>query len=193
MSILIAGLALFIVIHLVPTLPDLRARLVAAIGPMAYKIAFSLISLVGLVLIVKGFGHARGLGRGNPQLWVPPVWSKHLAWGLMLPSLVLLVASNVPSRIRTATKHPMLLAIKLWALAHLLANGDLAGVVLFGSLLAWVVWDRVSVGRRAALGPLGHRHGTRMADIAVLAVGIALWAFMLLVGHAWLIGLPLLK
>ena len=103
------------------------------------------------MLIVLGYHKLQIMPGKNPQLWNPPVWSRHLAFVLMLPSFVLLVAAYVPSRIRTAVKHPMLAAVKIWAFAHLLANGDLGSLVLFGSFLAWAVYDRISVKRRAAL------------------------------------------
>ena len=95
------------------------------------------------MLIVLGYGHMQGLGRGNPQLWVPPVWIKHVVFLLMIPAIILLVAAYVPSRIRSAVGHPMLTALMIWAFAHLLANGDLASVLLFGSLLGFAVYDRI--------------------------------------------------
>ena len=111
----------------------------------------------------------------------------------MLPAMILLVAAYVPSRIRSAVGHPMLAAIKIWALAHLLANGDLASLVLFGSFLVWVVVDRISVKRRGALGPLGSATSTSpINDLIVVGVGLALYAVMLVWGHRWLIGVPLL-
>jgi uncharacterized membrane protein len=106
--------------------------------------------------------------------------------------MILLVAAYVPSRIRSATRHPMLIAIKLWAVSHLLANGDLASVMLFGSFLIFAGYDRFSVGRRAARRPLGIRTGGFGNDVIVVAGGVALYAFMLLVGHVWLIGVALL-
>ncbi len=99
----------------------------------------------------------QGQGRLNPEIYTPPIWLRHITLLLMWPSMILLVAAKVPSRIRTMAKHPMLVGIKLWAFAHLLANGDLASLILFGSFLAWAVVDRISVKRRAALGPLGTR------------------------------------
>jgi uncharacterized membrane protein len=98
----------------------------------------------------------------------------------------------VPSRIRTAAKHPMLAAIKLWAVSHLLVRGDLASIVLFGSLLAWAVYDRISVKRRGALGPLGAKAGTLTGDMVVLAGGVAAYVFFLTIGHYRLIGVPLI-
>jgi len=115
------------------------------------RAVFSVLSLIGLVLIVLGYHKLQLMPGKNPQLWSPPVWTRHLAFVLMLPSFVLLVAAYVPSRIRTAVKHPMLAAVKIWAFAHLLANGDLGSIVLFGSFLAWGVYARIAAKRRGAL------------------------------------------
>jgi uncharacterized membrane protein len=192
MALLIAGLALFIVVHLVPTRPSLRAGLVGTLGPGIYRGLFALVSIAGLVLIVLGYGHMQGLGRGNPQLWVPPVWIKHVVFPLMIPAIILLVAAYVPSRIRSAVVHPMLTALMIWAFAHLLANGDLASVLLFGSFLGFAVYDRISVIGRLSPGPLGNAKGGALHDIVVIAVGLALYALLLFWGHAKLTGVALL-
>ena len=188
MLLLALGLALFLGIHLVPTQPDLRSGLIERFGANAYKAAFSLVSLVGLVLIIAGYHKLQVMPGKNPQLWTPPTAMRHIALLLMLPAMILLAAAYIPSRIRTAVKHPMLAAIKLWALAHLLSNGDLAGVLLFGGLLAYAVIDRISVKKRAALGPLGDAKGGLTGDVAAFAVGTTLFLVLLLGGHYWLIG-----
>jgi uncharacterized membrane protein len=192
MALLIGGLALFIVVHLVPTRPALRAGLVERLGDGPYRGLFSLLSIAGLVLIVLGFGHMQGLGRGNPELWVPPVWIKHVVFLLMVPAIILLVAAYVPSRIRTAVGHPMLTALIIWAFAHLLANGDLASVLLFGSFLGYAIYDRISVVDRASPGPLGAARGRGINDVLVIVGGLALYALILFWGHAKLTGVPLL-
>jgi uncharacterized membrane protein len=192
MWLLLVGLGLFFVAHLVPTRPDLRARLVARFGAGRYSGLFSVVSLVALAMIVWGYGRMQGLARGNPQVWDPPAWSKHVTMLLMVPALILLVAAYVPSRIRNATGHPMLIAIMLWALGHLLANGDLASLLLFGSFLAYAVYDRISVGRRHALGPLGEAKGGLPGDVAAIAGGLVLYALLLFWGHQKLTGVPLL-
>ncbi len=109
----------------------------------------------------------------------------------MLPAIILLVASQIPSKIRTKAKHPMLAGIKIWALAHLLANGDLGSIVLFGSFLAWAVFDRISVKRRGSQGPLGGREGKPINDVIVVVLGVAIYLALLFGGHAYLIGVPL--
>lgn len=190
---LLVGLVVFHGIHLVPTLAGLRGSLVERIGRGGYLGLFSALSLVGLVLIVLGYGEARVLGRANPQIWSPPAWTRHVAYLLMLPAMVLLVAAYVPSRIRDLAKHPMLASIKLWALAHLLLRGDLASLLLFGSFLAYAVYDRISVTRRAVRGPLGDQRGGARGDVVVLAVGLLAYALMIVIGHSALIGVPLLR
>lgn len=189
MMLLIVGLILFLGVHLLPTSPELRAGLQARLGTNGYKAIFSLLSLAGLIVIVLGY-HKLQLHPGkNPILWNPPEWTRHFAAGLMLPAMVLLVASVIPSRIRTTIRHPMLSAIKIWALAHLISNGDLGGVLLFGSFLAFAVYDRISVKRRGALGPLGNAKPPSVVnDVIVIVLGVALYAALLFGGHAWLFG-----
>ena len=116
-----------------------------------------------------------------------------LTLALMLVAFILLAAAYIPSRIRTAVKHPMLAAVKLWAFAHLLVRGDLASLLLFGSFLAYGVFDRISVKKRHALGPLGAAQGGLKGDIVVVAVGTVAYLLMLLFGHAYLIGVPLMR
>jgi uncharacterized membrane protein len=192
MWMLIGGLVLFFAAHLIPTRPHLRARLVASVGSRPYSGLFALVSLAALVLIVMGYGQMQGLGRENPQLWVPPSWTRHLTMLLMIPAMVLLIAAYLPSRIRTAVRHPMLVAVMLWAVAHLIANGDLASVLLFGSFLAYGVYDVISVNQRAALGPLGTMPGSTAGDGAAIAAGLVLYALLLVWGHEMLTGVPLL-
>jgi uncharacterized membrane protein len=193
MLLLVLGLALFTVTHLVPAAPATRSLLRDRMGLSAYLLVFSILSLVSLILIGQGYGEARTLGRANPQLWVPPAFMKHVAMTLMLPAFILLAAAYVPSRIRTAVKHPMLAAIKLWALAHLLVRGDLASVLLFGSMLAYGVFDRISVKKRGAMGPLGAAQGTARGDLIAVAIGLTAYAAMLFWGHSALIGVPLVR
>ena len=193
MLLLALGLALFVVTHLVPAAPATRSLLRERMGTSAYLLVFSILSLVSLILIGQGYGEARLLGRANPQLWIPPAFMKHIAFALMLPAFILLAAAYVPSRIRTLAKHPMLAAIKIWALAHLLVRGDLASLLLFGTMLAYGVFDRISVKKRGALGPLGTAQGTARGDMIVIAVGLTAYVAMLLWGHGALIGVPLVR
>lgn len=188
MLILVLGIVAFLTLHLIPTEPELRSGLIARFGESAYKAVFSLLSLAAFALIVLGY-HKLQLHPGkNPVLWSPPLWLRHVSLALMLASMILLAAAYIPSRIRTAVKHPMLASVKVWALGHLLSNGDLGGMVLFTSFLAYAVYDRISVKKRQALGPLGAAQGGLGGDIAVIVVGVALYVFMLYYGHALLIG-----
>lgn len=189
---LILGLLLFFAIHLVPTSPSLRHGLAGRFGEPAYKIGFSVLSFVGFALIVLGYHKLQLMPGKNPVLWDPPSWTRHIAFLLMLPAMILLVAVFIPSRIRTAAKHPMLAAIKFWALSHLLVNGDLGSIVLFGSFLAFAVYDRISVKRRPAAAPAGPQAGA-LNDVLVVVGGLALYAFMLFWGHGALIGVPLIS
>lgn len=190
---LILGLLLFFAVHLVPTSPSLRDGLIERFGETAYKIGFSVLSLVGFVLIVAGYHKLQLMPGKNPVLWDPPSWTRHIAFLLMVPAMILLVAAFVPSRIRTAAKHPMLAAIKAWALAHLLVNGDLGSLVLFGSFLAFGVYDRISVKHRpAAAGPALVPPGP-YNDVLVVLGGLVLFALMLVWGHGLLIGVPVVS
>jgi uncharacterized membrane protein len=190
---LLTGLVLFHGVHLTPTMQAARARWIERFGRNGYLGLFSVISLVALALIIIGYGEARLLARANPQLWTPPTWTRHIAYLLMLPAMILLVAAYVPSRIRDRAKHPMLASIKLWALSHLLVRGDVASLLLFGSFLAYGVYDRISVRRRSARGPLGDAVGTARGDVIVLVIGVLAYVGMVMIGHKALIGLPLLR
>lgn len=147
---LIAGLVLFLGVHSVSIVaPAARDRWASQWGENPWKGLYSLVSLAGLVLIVSGYAAAR---EAPVLLYTPPTALRHVSALLMLPVFILLLAAYLPGRIQRAAQHPMLAAVKFWALAHLLANGTLADVLLFGSFLAWAVADRISVKRRAAAG-----------------------------------------
>lgn len=193
MLLLTLGLLIFFAIHLVPTSPALREGLIERFGAGGYKIIFSVFSLVGFALIVFGY-HKLQINPGkNPVLWDPPSWTRHIAFLLMIPAFILLAAFLIPSRIRVAAKHPMLGAIKFWALAHLITNGDLGSLVLFGGFLAYAVYDRISVKHRSAPSPLGGGTGGPMNDVLVVVAGLAMYALMLFWGHGALIGMPLVS
>jgi uncharacterized membrane protein len=187
MTFLISGLILFFSAHLVPTVPAWRASLVARFGEGGYKLGFSLAAGLGLVLIGLGVSAARG-SAADPQLWQPPLWTRHLAFAVMLPAFILIVSAYIPSRIRDKTRHPMLAAVAFWAAAHLAANGDLVALLLFGSFLAFALYDWISVAGRAPTRALARGWG---GDGAAIVVGLALWAATLFWLHA-LAGVPLL-
>ncbi len=193
MLLLILGLLVFFAIHLVPTSPSLRQGLIERFGEGPYKIFFAVFAALGFALIVYGY-HKLQINPGkNPVLWDPPSWTRHIAFLLMVPAFILLAAFLIPSRIRTKAKHPMLGAIKFWALAHLLTNGDLGALVLFGSFLAYAVYDRISVKHRAAASPLPGSASGPLNDVLVVVVGLALYGLMLYWGHGALIGVPLVS
>ena len=193
MTILILGLIVFIGTHAFTIAREPRARAIARFGEGPYKGVYSLVSLIGLVLIVWGYGDYRA--GGYTQVWNPPVWTRHLAVLLVWPAFVAFAAAYLPGRIRRALKHPMLAGLKIWALAHLLANGDLGSMLLFGALLAWAVVARISTKRRDEVldhaGPAAAPAGWRN-DILALAVGTALYLVFLLWLHPILIGVPAL-
>lgn len=193
MLLLALGLLLFLAIHLVPTAPAVRAGLVDRLGENAYKGVFSVLSLIGLAIIIYGYHKLQVNPGKNPELWSPPVWAKHVSFLLMIPASIALVAAYVPSRIRTTLKHPMLVAIKIWALSHLIANGDLGSILLFSSLLAYAVYDRISLkSRTGGLGPLGTAKGGLGGDVIAIIGGLGFYAFMMLWGHQHLIGKALI-
>lgn len=188
---LIIGIVIFLGVHLIPTSPELKNGLVERFGATAYKIGFAVLSLIGLVVIILGYHKLQILPEKNVTLWYPPIFMRHIAVALMLPAMIFLAAYFIPSRIRSAIKHPMLVAIKTWALAHLLANGDLASVILFGSFLAYAVYDRISMKRRPAETP--STSPSIINDIAVVVLGAAFFAFFLLWAHEYLIGVDPLQ
>ncbi len=185
MIVLVIGLILFFAVHSIAIVkPVWRDRMAATLGEWPWKGLYSLVSLAGLVLIVWGYG----LARQDPVfLYIPPVWLHHVALLLLIFAFPLLLATYLPGRIQTMTKHPMLVATKLWALAHLLANGTLADVLLFGSFLVWAVVDRISLKRRTPPAVLG-APPSRFNDAIAVGGGLALYAAFLLGLHAWLFG-----
>jgi uncharacterized membrane protein len=188
MTYLILGLVLFFAAHLTPTFPSFRQSLAARFGEQGYKLGFTLVAVLGLVLIVMGVSAVRG-SEADAQLWYPPAWGRHLAFALMLPAFVLIVSAYTPSHIRDWSRHPMLTAVTLWAAAHLIANGDLLALMLFGSFLAFSIYDRFTLLGRDAPTRAAARGWA--ADVAALVVGLALWAATLLWLHAFA-GVPLL-
>ncbi len=188
MSLLILGLALFLGVHSISIVaPGWRDAQAARLGENAWKGVYTLLSLAGFAMIVYGYGQAR---QAPMVLYVPPVALRHVALLLMLPVFVLLLAAYLPGRIKSAARHPMLAATKLWALAHLLANGNLADVLLFGGFLAWAVADRISMKRRVQR-PLPGAPAGPFNDVIAVVAGLALYGLFVTVGHRWLIGVAL--
>jgi len=188
LSVMILGLVLFLGIHLFITNRDARADLIARIGEGGYKIAFSLVSVVGLALIVWGYASYRA--NGWIDVWYPPVAMKHITILLMLPAVIMIAASYIRGRIYTTLKHPMLAGIKLWALSHLLANGDLGSIILFGSFLAWAVFDRISLKRRPDSGAPPIPVGGVANDAIAVGVGVIAYLALAFAFHPVVIGVP---
>ena len=185
MTTLIIGLVIFFGLHSIAIVsPEFRSDAMHRLGEGAWKGVYGLASLVGLGLMIYGFGLARG---ASVVLYTPPSWMRHVALLLMLPVFPLLIAAYLPGRIKAATKHPMLAAVKFWAFAHLLVNGRLADVLLFGGFLAWAVADRISLKRRppqyARAAPI-----MRFNDLWAVVLGLALYAFTIGWLHARLFG-----
>jgi uncharacterized membrane protein len=188
MFVLIVGIVVFLGAHTFTTLRDSRADLIGRWGAGPYRGLHSIVSILGFVLIVWGFSRYRA--DGLIPVWSPPVWTKHLTMSLMWFAFVSLACMNpAPSRIRGWLRHPMLVAIKIWALAHLLANGDLGGMILFGAFLAWAVYDRIAVKRRGDLGAARVTSFTR-ADALNLVFGTIAYVAMIFL-HPLLIGVSI--
>jgi uncharacterized membrane protein len=186
--VMIAGLVLFLGTHALTTQRDLRARLIKSMGEGGYKAVYALVSLVGLVLIVWGFSHYRATGWID--VWSPPKVLKHINVALMLPAVILVVASYIRGRIYTTVKHPMLTGVKLWAFGHLLANGDLGGIILFGSFLGWAVFDRISLKHRTDAGAPPIPVGGITNDVIAVVVGVVAYLALAFAFHPVVIGIP---
>src|ERR1700730_5453044 len=185
---MILGLALFLGVHALTTQRTLSPGPIASAGELVYKMGSSLVSAMGLVLIVWGFAHYRAAGMW--EVWTPPTALKHLAVALMLPAVILVVASYIRGRIYTRLKHPMLTGVKLWAAAHLLANGDLGSIILFGSFLGWAVFDRISLKHRADSGAPPIPVGGPGNDLIAVVVGIVAYLALGFAFHPGVIGVP---
>ena len=188
LAVEILGLVLFLGAHVFVTMRGQRAALIARCGEWPYKGLFSLVSIAGLVLI--GYGFAKYRDAGVIQLWYPPGWTRHIVEALMWPASILVAAAYIPGNIKRTVKHPMLLAVKTWALAHLCANGDLGGIILFGSVLLWAGYDRVTLKRRSDPGAPPIPVGGVTNDIVAIVVGTLLYLALGFVFHPLVIGLP---
>lgn len=188
LSVMILGLVVFFGIHLVSTRRALRTQLIARFGASAYKLGYAVVAAIGLALIIWGFASYRATGWID--VWTPPKAMRHIAVGLMLPAVIMVVAAYLRGRIYTTLKHPMLAGVKLWALAHLLANGDLGSIILFGSFLAWAVFDRISLKRRTDGGGPPIPVGGPLNDVLAVVVGIVAYLALGFAFHPVVIGVP---
>ncbi len=185
--VLIAGLLVFLGTHVFVSMRGARAAAMARLGIVGYRIAFSLVSIAGLVLIVWGYG----LYRAHEwiDVWMPPAFTRHIAVTLMLFSVIFMTAVFFQSHIKAKLKYPMLASVKTWALAHLIANGDLGSILMFGTFLGWAVFARISAKRRtdevAAVAPSGYTN-----DGIVVVLGIVIFLALGYVFHPIFIGVP---
>lgn len=188
MLLLVLCLCLFFATHLVRIVaPGFRDAAIARLGAGAWKGLYSVASVITLVLVIYAFGQARQI---TGMLYYPPVWMGHIALTLMLIAMICLVASLLPpGHIATKTKHPLVLSVKIWALSHLLANGETSSVILFVAFLAWGVVMRIALKRRERAGLLVRpAFVSARYDLIAVVGGVALWAAFIFKLHEWLIG-----
>ena len=188
LAIEILGLVVFLGAHLFVSMRNERAVLISRLGRGPYLGLFTLASIVGVLLI--GFGFARYRAEGLIAVWYPPAWTRQIVVAAMWPASIAVVAAYIPGDIKRVLKHPMLVGVKIWAVAHLCANGDLGGMILFGAVLAWAVYDRITLKRRSDPGAPPIPVGGRRNDIIAVVVGTVLYLALGLVFHPIVIGLP---
>ena len=181
---LLCGIVLFIGMHSMSIVASPLRDSLAARSEFGWKLLYGVVSIIGIVLMSRGYADLR---QASVVLYVPPHWLRYVAAILLLPAFILFLAPYFPGRIKTATKHPQLVAVKLWAMAHLLVNGTLADVLLFGSLLAWAVVDRISMKRRVER-PVAGAPESGANDAIVVVLGLVLYAVTLFWLHGMLIG-----
>jgi uncharacterized membrane protein len=184
----ILGLVVFLGAHVFVSMRDERAALISKVGLGPYRGLFSLVSIAGIVLICYGFAAYRAAGL--IPVWYPPLWTHHIVEALMWPASIMVAAAYIPGNIKRLLKHPMLAGVKTWAFAHLCANGDLGGIILFGSVLAWAVYDRITLKRRSDPGAPAIPVGGTKNDIIAVAVGTIIYLALGFVFHPAVIGVP---
>jgi uncharacterized membrane protein len=188
MGVLVVGLVLFIGAHVFVTFRARRDAVVARIGEWPYKGVMALVSAAGIILIGYGFGQYRATGWID--VWYPPRWTFYITQILMWPASICVVAAYSRGNIWRKLKHPMLVGVKTWAVAHLISNGDLGSIVLFGSILAWAVYDRITLKRRTDPGAPPIPVGGHRNDTIALVIGTILYLALGLVFHPLVVGIP---
>src|SRR5215813_9457921 len=188
LAIMIVGLAVFLLPHVFTTRRDNRSAVIALIGEGPYKGLYSLVAIIGVILI--GWGFARYRANEWIDVWYPPAWTRHVTVALTWPAIIFIVAAYIPGNIKRRLKHPMLVGVKLWAFAHLLSNGDLGSIVLFGAILAWAVFDRITLKRRTDPGAPSIPIGGWGNDVAAIVVGTLVYLALGFVFHPLVIGVP---
>ncbi|WP_431320005.1 NnrU family protein [Rhizobium sp. YTU87027] len=188
MALLVVGIIIFLGLHLIRVIaPGFRQSMIDSLGENGWKGVYSVVSILSLILLIYGFGQARQV---TGILYTPPVWMAHITLTLMLLALICLVASLLPmGHIAVKTKHPMVLSVKIWAFAHLLANGETSSVLLFGAFLAWGVILRIALKRRERAGRLTLRpFVSGKYDLYAVIIGVVAWALITFKLHELLIG-----
>ncbi|MBU9338226.1 NnrU family protein [Burkholderia multivorans] len=187
MLVLIAGLAIFLGVHSIRIVAEgWRAAMIARFGANGWRARFSIVSIVGFALIIRGYGLAR---ENAALLWVSPVGVRHLTGMLTAIAFVLLAAAYVPrNRIKTLLGHPMAAGVMVWAIAHLLANGTLHAVVLFGAFFVWSLVDFVVLRARDRRDGVRYPAGGLAGDVGTVVAGLVAWAVFASFLHGWLIG-----
>lgn len=181
MTLLILGLLIFLGAHAFVRFRGPRDQMATKLGAQPYRGVFSLISLAGFVLLIYGYGQYRAAGM--IPVWTPPTFLSHITLLLMLPAMILLVSAYLPGKIKAAVVHPMLASVKIWALGHLLANGDLGSMLMFGSFLAWALFARIRLGKAERVSvPMG------TGDWIAIGGGAAVWVGFMAGLHKVLIG-----
>ena len=185
MALLIIGLLLFLGMHSISIFAlDFRNRQIEK-NHLAWKAGYSIIALIGFFLIVQGYAQAK---LAPTLLYVTPSWLGHVSALLMLPVFILFIAPYFPGKIRAMTKHPQLIAVKLWAVSHLLVNGMLADVILFGAFLIWAVVDRISMKKRTSR-QVHHLPRALMNDVIIVVLGLGFYGVFAMYLHQRLIGI----
>lgn len=189
---LLAGLVLFLVGHALPRWFGLREAMISKMGQGTYRILHALVSLVAVALVIYGYGHYRA--QGYIPLWAVPRFFNHIAILLLWPAMILVAAAWLPGTISAKAKHPLLVAVKLWALVHLILNGDLGSLALFGSFLALAVVTRIRLGRLGSSEALPGAAKVPSArnDIIAVLIGSIITAAMVMGLHKALIGVSIL-
>ncbi len=187
LATLVLGLVVFLGSHVFVTFRDTRAALIARLGRNVYRGLLSLVALVGLVLIVEGYAEYRAYQWVD--VWSPQAFMRHITIGLMLFAVIFMVAAFIPSHIKAWIKHPMITSVKTWAFAHLLPNGDLGSIILFGAFLLWGGYARIAAKRRGDRGFITPPSGWTN-DVIVVVLGVVIYLLLGYYFHSYVIGVP---
>lgn len=193
LAVLILGLLIFLGAHVFVTKREVRAAAIARLGNL-YCLVVMVASMIGLALIVWGYAHYRA--NGLIDVWSPPNFMRHITISLTWFAVVLVLAAYLPGHIKAKTKYPMLAGVKVWAFGHLLSNGDLGSIILFGSFLGWAVYTRISAKKREAAGEITRTVAADRGwanDAIAVGLGTVLYLALAYVFHPAIIGVPVFR